>query len=444
MNRIAIFLYEWKHLIRNPFKIVAILLFVMAGVWALNNGAALHHEQTLEIEKINKKIAEKEQETLAYFEKGETGPADRPWIDLSTPFWAIWNTSVYHCKSPSPAMVYSIGQAEQYGFYKKITLWSSPYDADLAGEIANPERIQSGTLDFSFVILYLLPLLLLVCLHNVKGTEEDRGILKLIQTQVSSQRPWVISRVLFYGLVIFLTVVALLVYGATLTGVLEEASSAFGMATLLSLVYLLLWLGLYSLVLIRGNSTITITLSMVGVWILFAFVIPAAAQQIVGIRNPVGMMTELTDAQRDDREQLWELPDSLYQEKVIALFPEIKESPVYQDTINRSAAMNRSAASLANELVKSSILEIEATNLERNDFIQVLSWINPVTLFQNQFNQISETHYQNYADYRNEIQTLIDLQIRVMVLDTWNGLEVNKDKYLSYKETLNQLPKSLN
>ena len=58
-------------------------------------------------------------------------------------------------------MVYSLGQAEQYGYYKRVTLFSSPYDADLSEELANPERLQTGTLDFAFVLLFLSPLLLL-------------------------------------------------------------------------------------------------------------------------------------------------------------------------------------------------------------------------------------------------------------------------------------------
>ena len=169
MNHTAIFLYEWKHFVRSPFKVVALLLFMVAGVYALHNGANLYNRQVTEIEKINEKANEQQQEYIAYYNKGEKGPEGRPWIDVTTPFWAVWNTPIYHFKSPSPAIVYSLGQAEQYGFYKRVTFQSSPYDADMAEEIANPERLQSGTLDFSFVVLYLLPLLLLIWLYNIKG-----------------------------------------------------------------------------------------------------------------------------------------------------------------------------------------------------------------------------------------------------------------------------------
>lgn len=436
MNRLAIFLYEWKHFIRNPFKMVAVLLFAGAAIWALNNGASLHQEQEAEIEKINEKIVEKEQEVYAYYDNAQTGPEDRPWIDVTKPFWAIWNNPVYHLKSPSPAMVYSIGQAEQYGYYKKISFWSSPYDADLAGEIANPERLQSGTLDFSFVVLYLLPLLLLVCLHNVKGAESDRGILPLIEIQARSQRPWIVARVLFYVVLLAILLGTLLLLGSLMTGVLAEAPAAFGEALGLSLAYLVFWAVLDTLLLFRGRSTIVNTLAIVGVWILLAFVIPASVQQLVGISEPSSLMTEFIDAQRDEQNELWEQPDSVFMEQLIALYPMIAESPTYQNENARGNAMNRSGAALANELVKESIAEIETKNQQRNRMIRSSFWFNPVSLFQNQFNRLSETHYSDYEAYRNEIQRLIDLQIKVMVEDTWNDVTVDKAAFQEYQRKL--------
>ena len=53
-------------------------------------------------------------------------------------------------------MVFSLGQSEQYGYYKRVTNWSTIFDSDLAEEIANPERMAIGTLDLNFVLIYLI------------------------------------------------------------------------------------------------------------------------------------------------------------------------------------------------------------------------------------------------------------------------------------------------
>lgn len=436
MNYIAIFLYEWKHFIHTPFKLVALLLFVVAGVYGLHNGAALFKKQTDEIEKINEKVQEQKQEYISYYEKGEKGPADRPWIDLSTPFWAIWNTPSYHFKNPSPALVFSIGQAEQYGFYKRVDFGSSPYDADMAEEIANPERLQSGTLDFSFVVLYLLPLLLLVWLYNIKGVEADNGFLPLIFTQTGSESGWLVTRVAFYAMVLLGGVLSLMFYGAFLTGVLQNAGLAFLKISYWLLLYLVFWGVVFAFIIQKGNSSVGNSLKMVGVWLLLVFIIPGAVHQWVSIQQPASLMTELIDAQRDEVYNLYDEPDSVIQTRLNELFPEIVNSPIIQEESKKNMARNRSFSALANELVKESITKIESSNEYRNKLIRFSYWFNPITFMQNKFNELSQTHYQDYQNYRNEIQSLVDRQVRVMVLDIWNDIEVDKEKYLEYNKTL--------
>lgn len=436
MNRATIFMYEWKHFVRSPFKVVALLLFMVAGVYALHNGARLYNRQTLEIENLNKKARGEQQEIIAYFDKGEKAPPERPWVDYTTPFWAVWYTPIYHFKSPSPAMVYNIGQAEQYGFYKRVTFQSSPYDTDMAEEIANPERLQSGTLDFSFVILYLMPLLLLIWLYNIKGAEADAGFLPLIFTQTGAVNSWVPLRVAFYASLMLLVVLGLMLYGALLTNVFEAAGQAFWRILFLVTSYLFLWVTAFAVILQRGNSSIGNTLKMVGLWLLFAFIIPATVHQWVSTKHPANLMTDFIDAQRDERDELFNQPDSVFQAHLNDLFPEIPNSSVYQDSTKMYLAMNRSGAALTNELTKKSFNKIEESNGNKNDLIRFCNWFNPVTFFQNQLNAFSGTHYQDYRNYRKEIQTMIDKQVKEMVLDTWEGVEVDKEKYLKYYQYL--------
>ncbi len=432
MKSLNIFLYEWKHFIRNPFKIVAVLLFIIAGVYGLQNGNLLYHEQAAEIEKILNKAEEENLKYLKQYEEGKMVDEDTPWIDMSTPFWAIWWTPTYHLKTPSPAMVYSIGQAEQYGFYKRITFWASPYDADMAEEIANPERLQTGTLDFAFVLLFLLPLLLLILLYNIKSAEAEQGFLPLIEVQTASKNGWLIARMLFYFVLSTVVIIGLLFYGALLTDVFKTASQAFGQMLLYTFLYLSFWSIIYLIILKKGKSILGNTLQMVGVWLLFAFIIPATVHQSVSIAKPANLMTDFIEV-RDKQEDLY-ANDSLLQQKLIDLFPEIINSPVYQDSIKKNLATNYSASALVNELKKESIQPIEKECQEKNSLIQATYWFNPVSFFQNQFNGIAQTHFDDYQQYRNDIQALIDKRTAVMVKELWNDVKVDKEKYLEYNE----------
>lgn len=438
MRNLSIFLYEWRHFIRSPFKIIAILLFIIASIYGLYNGANLYEKQRTEVEKIEQKIKEERQKLITAYEEGKLIPEDRPWVDMSLPFWAVWFSWVYHFKSPSPAIVYSIGQGEQYGFYKRISFWASPYDADLAEEIANPERLQTGTLDFSFALLFLMPLVLLVLLYNIKSIETEQGFMVLIEVQSSARNSWVLSRVGFYFVLLMIVILSLILYGAILTSVFAEAHEAFGKMLLYGFLYLAFWSILYFFILQKGKSIIGNTLKMIGIYLLFAFIIPAAVHQYLSIKQPANLMTDFINV-RDQQQTLYEQPDSIFLAELNDLFPKIKNSPIYKDSIKRSSAMSYSTSALVNELNKAGIQPIERESQVKNIFIKNTFWFNPVSFFQNRFNNIAQTHFEDYQSYRDEIQTLIDQQIQIMVLDMWKDKKIDKQQYLEYYRSLTKL-----
>ncbi|EDP70177.1 hypothetical protein FBALC1_11607 [Flavobacteriales bacterium ALC-1] len=431
MRPLSIFLYEWKHFFRSPFKIVAVLLFMVASIYSLHNGAHLYEKQSSEIERLNKKAQLQKETLVSYFENGEKGPKDRPWVDNTKPFWAIWNTPTYHYKKPSPAIVYNIGQTEQYGFYKSIKTNSSPYDADMAKEIANPERIQSGTLDFSFVALFLLPLLLLVLLYNIKGSEAEQGFLPLVFVQTGSKNWWMISRTVFYAIIILLVLFSVIVYGAVLTDI-SITDDAFWNIFLWVTLYLLFWLIIYFLILRLGKNTVSNTLQMIGVWLLFAFIIPAATQQWISIEKPTNLMIDIIDAKREKTDDIYALSDELIDKQLFELFPSLKQTEIAKDSVRIKRARRSSMEALINIAMKDATASIEKDNQSKNELISKTYWFNPITFFQNKLNHLSKTHYNDYQDYRNEIQNLADKRTKIMVLDIWNDVKVDKVKYIEY------------
>ena len=434
MRKLNIFLYEWKHFMRSPFKIVALFLFIFASIYGLHNGADLYKKQNAEIERINKEVETKKETILSYYKNNEKGPENRPWIDVTTPFWAIWNTPTYHFKKPSPAIVYNIGQTEQYGFYKAISTSSSPYDADMAKEIANPERIQSGTLDFSFVILYLLPILLLVLLYNIKGQEAEQAFLPLVLVQTGSKNWWIISRTAFYTFLLLFILFGLLFYGALLTNVFYS-ETAFWNIFLWIIIYLFLWIIVYFFILKHGKSIVSNTLQMIGIWLLFTFIIPATIQQWISIEKPASLMVEIIDTKRDKTDEIYNQSSELTNEQLFKLYPNIKHTEIAKDTLRIKSARRYSIRALINVAMKEATSGVEEDNQSKNEFISNTYWLNPLTYFQNKFNHLSETHYNNYQTYRNDIQSLTDKRIEIMILDIWNDVKVDQAKYLEYNKT---------
>jgi ABC-2 type transport system permease protein len=261
----------------------------------------------------------------------------------------------------------------------------------------------------------------------------------LIYVQTASQNRWILARVLFYVVLLTIINLALLLYGAILTGVFETAKDAFGLMVLFTVVYLLFWAVLYFLIIKSGKTIIENSLKMVGVWLLVTFIMPATVHQWVSIAKPINLMTDFIDAQREGPEERFEQADSLKLQQLFSLYPELENSALAKDTTQLNTLLSFCASAVENDFKKKAVLPISKENNAKNTLIKQTYWFNPLTFFQNQINTISQTHYDDYENYRNEIQYLIDKRIHTMVLDTWNDLKVDKSKYLEYQVSLKSL-----
>jgi len=74
MKNLAIFLYEWKHFTRSPFKIIALLLYLLAGLYALNKGAVLYNKHHAAIKEIEIKAAKERKVNLNRYESDSLVP----------------------------------------------------------------------------------------------------------------------------------------------------------------------------------------------------------------------------------------------------------------------------------------------------------------------------------------------------------------------------------
>ena len=435
---VNIFLYELKHFGRQKFKVIATILFIIASFYGIENGNALYKEQLAEITKINATVIDSKKEILNMFDKGEKSPPNRPWVNINNPYWALWYVPNYAIKTPSPMMVFGKGQAEQYGYYKSINVWSSPYDVDMAEEIANPERLQLGALDFNFSVLYLTPLLLLILVYNVKGSEIQQGFINLVYVQSGSKTKWLLPRTIFYITITISILFLLMFYGALKTNVFELNTYSFFMLFIYSSFYIFLWGIAFFLIINSGTGITSNALKMASLWLVFTFVIPGAVHQWVSIKHPVSYMTDLIDAKRDDLDKAFDLPTDSLKTKLFEGYPSLINSPVAKDQSKINSVLNRSSSALANTVMKSAIEEIETNNQSKNKFIKASYWFNPVTFFQNKLNKITQNHYDDYLDYRKTIQKRIDKTIDTMVIELWNDVEVDKERFQEYYRDLNE------
>ena len=108
-------------------------------------------------------------------------------------------------------------------------------------EIANPERLINGNIDFSYLVMFLSPLLMIILVYNIGGLEKDLLFNKLISTQFGSYKKWILIRFTFYFLLIFISILFFIIISSVMTGAIHDSFSKVLLLIFLSALYVFLY-----------------------------------------------------------------------------------------------------------------------------------------------------------------------------------------------------------
>ena len=431
-----VFLYEAIHFTRSKAKLYSYLFFMSICILSIFNAYKISNKQTQTILKINEQKEIENQKVIDWFDKSNKGPDDKSWINVEDPYWAIRSTSTYVVKEPSPLMPLGIGQSTQFGFYKKVNRWSSTYDDDIVEEISNYERLINGNIDFSFLIIFLLPVLIIIMTYNINGLEKDFGFHKLISIQNNQVKIWIFTRMLFYLILVLLSVNILILTVGFFNSGISNIKSILSLI-LLSNLYIILFFVVFYFLNRNGNSSSSIAFKMISVWLLFCVIIPGSVHQYVSFQYPVNYMTDFLDVNRKKTYDIFKLDNSNLYTRLLEIHPEISLNKDSLEINLENKKIRRSISSIVNKMNVDAANEIERQNEEKNRLVRFTYIFNPVSYVQNMWNSYTSTDYDSYKKFRIKIKESIQLRNELLVLEMWKEQKVDKESYQEYLKVLN-------
>ena len=431
-----IFLYEVRHFTRSKAKLYSYLFFMFICLISIFNGFQISNKQTQTILEINNKKQIEYEKVLGWFDNNNKGPVDQSWINVEDPYWAIRSTPSYVVKDPSSLMPLGIGQSQQFGFYKKVNRWSSTYDDDIVEEISNYERLINGNIDFSFLVIFLLPVLLIIMTYNINGLEKDLGFHKLISIQNNRVKLWVFTRLLFYLFLVLFSVNILILSIGLFNSGFSEVQSVLSLI-LISNLYIILFFVVFYFLNKNGKSSTSIAFKMISVWLLFCIIIPGSVHQYVSYKYPVNYMTDFLDVNRKQTYDIFKLDNSDIYTKLLEIHPEISLNKDFLEINLESKKIRRSICSIINKMNVDAANEIERQNEDKNRLIRFTYTFNPVSYVQNFWNSCTSTDYDSYKKFRLKIKESVRSRNELLVLEIWKENKVDKAKYKEYLEVLN-------
>jgi ABC-2 type transport system permease protein len=427
---------EWLHFSRNKAKPIAVLLFFLASVFGIYNGVDNYTTRLDQIAAIEQRVEESYDEVYQWLDQGKKGPEGRPWVDIQTPFWAMWYGNHYVVDEPSAAMIFNIGQSQHFGYYKRVSMWTTAYDDDLTAEIANPELVQLGALDFTFVWLYLMPILLIVLTYQIRGLEQDLGLIPILRSQVTSLNNWLMVRLSITGLALLL-ILSLIIGLPALFIPFKIGSAELVEVWTIYALYLLIWVLLAYLIISFGKGQADQALKMIGVWLLLTVVIPGSVNQYVLIEKPADLMMSMIEAGREGQDRIFDEEESVIKTKTLEILPDLAATgPARIDSLMEQPMINGAYRLVLNDYMNNVTDEIIEDQDDRNTLIRQTYWFNPITGFHNWLNNKTRTGHQSNIEFRLRIKEAGTLINKRLVMDEWNKRVIDRSSFDEYVQFL--------
>lgn len=394
---------EWKQLTRNYLQLGLIALFVAATLYAVHYGNAVIDRQSATLQYIKQQNAHEQQQLINGLSADTTNAAGLfEWEKAAYPSKVRFFLNYYAIDEPSPFSRLSIGQRDVNAYYLQLNA-QNLYLQLFRSEIANPRKLLAGNFDLSFVIIYLLPLLIIAFTYNLLSDEQERGTLPLLRIQPVPLHHIILYKLLFrvcfiMALLLFISCIAFF-----LSSISFMAAGYMAWWLLICGSYLICWFTLLLLInAFRRSSAINALLSL-STWLLFLIVIPALLNLGFSDESHTDA-TKLTDYIRRQQGMGESKPEKL---KILERF--YKGYPQYRNsdtaTANRFLEFQAYAAyvTLADAEAKPSVDDYFQRVWNRNRKMGAFHLINPAVNAQYMMNTLGHSGLEDAFAFRESV-----------------------------------------
>ncbi|WP_046242904.1 DUF3526 domain-containing protein [Hymenobacter terrenus] len=329
----------------------------------------------------------------AHFDGGHFG-------DPTNPFYFGNKMGARYATLPAaPLALTSAGGSDLAPYYYKLTL-SKRQALYHSEELENPQVLYNGHFDLSFVLIYLLPLLIIGLTYNVAAADREQGTLALLLAGETPFGRVVAYRYVFRYLLLGLALSVSIVGGLLAFGVNPaRAAAETGYLLLVTWLYAAFWFALSFLVNSFGRASGPNAAVLVGLWLAVVLLVPTLLSAWLNRAYPMPSRIALITETR-------EVSDKLAQDKnAVARFydehPDLRPAtapPPGDQTVKMLHSR------LAVELAMESVLkQFDQRAAERQAQVSRFRFLSPAVFVQQALNDVAGTGDARYQDFEAQV-----------------------------------------
>ncbi|PBJ16056.1 DUF3526 domain-containing protein [Flavobacterium sp. ACN6] len=328
----------------------------------------------------------------------------------------------------------AIGQRDVNPSIQSVTirgLEGQKYDA----ELNNPNNLLSGNIDFSFVLIYLFPLLIISFSYNLISEEKESGTWKIVATQ--SQNTFLYILKLFYVRILSLIALFTILFLAAVLFLNIPLDQTFFIFYGLGILYILFWFSVcFFIVSLQKHSNFNAVL-LLTIWLFLIIIVPAGINAYIVNQYKVPEALELTLKQRNAYHEKWDMNKQETVDKFYKHYPQFREYKIPADK-EFSWLWYYAMQQMGDDESAVESRELETKLQQRNLASQRIAQFIPTLHTQLQLNEIAHADLGNQLLFLKETQHFHEKMRLHFYPKIFSDAPVNAQKWDDFKvETFN-------
>lgn len=384
--------YLYKQFYRNKAFIVCVLLLFLAGAGSLFTGKKFLDKN----ESIIAKSAEYQKQSLQR-------NVDLHRDDLGLLLYYV----KFNLANETPKLAaLNIGLRDLKPSIQGVMIRNLEEQKN-SSDFFNPANAAVGNFDFSFVIIFLFPLVIIAFCFNLISEDQEKGTWKLLSVQSKNLRKLIDAKILIRFLVVaFIYLLLLLIAIFYIQIPLDEAFIIF---TLTGLLYLIFWFVLCRWIIGFQKSSSWNALTLIIFWISMNFIIPMTGNMIIQKIYPVNEGLKAQIEQREGYHNKWDEAKAPTMHKFYQIYPQFSAYKV-DENVKSSFVWYYAMQHLGDvESAKSSDLYHDKMQC-RNEASVYLGYLFPNLHTQLVQSQLAKTGMVNQLNYAKSLKDFHEKQ----------------------------------
>jgi ABC-2 type transport system permease protein len=374
---------EWRFMLRQRYVVVLLLCSLLVSAFAVITGLSEVNTQRQTIERL--KQADEIDRAEAQAKHDDPG---------SLAYYSFHLTY----SEPSNLAFAALGERDVYPWkhrIKMLALEGQIYESDAQ----NPELAQTGKMDFTFVISALSPLFLILLFHDLIASERTSGRHDfLVTTAKSSYALWG-ARVAVRFVAIFSCLLIPFYTGALIS---DTSITNVLLVSLWCAIYFAFWTAMGLFLGKKASSAPRIASGLIGLWALFAFVIPILGNLVINqnVHSPKGSDILLT--QREAVNDAWDLPVKATMDAFIVTHPNYSDYKKIEDGFDW--AWYYAFQQVGDQIAAPLSIEYRDVNFNKHQLAGYISMLSPPMLILKKLTSLAETNALAAFKYEQKIR----------------------------------------